>query len=648
MNKAKRNSSSDSISRRDFLNGAAISLAAGTALSPLDAVAQGVLDSSVIPPDYYPPTLQGLRGSHVGSFEVAHEMRDGKTWAVADSGEREYDLVVVGAGISGLAAAYFYRKQHGPDSRILILDNHDDFGGHAKRNELWHDGRMHLVNGGTLNVEAPSQYSTVSAGLLWELGIDRTRYFEKNRDMFSFYRDMGLSSSTFFDRESFGADKLVVGFNQKPIREAVAESSLNAKAKEDVIRLYETTRNYFPGLTAQQTRERLAHMSYEDYLLNVIECDPDVVKLFQASFHGSFVVGPDAVPAIYYRDSGFPGFAGLELEDLPPNLLAHEPGGQHGRENAQRASEGDPDMYFPDGNATITRLLVRSLIPGAVTGKDAEDIITAVVDYQMLDKPNANCRIRLNSTVTEVRHLSERQVQTSFVLDDMAYAVKSKNVVMACWNTVIPYLCPEIPAAQKQALSYGVKSPLMYCGVLVSNWRSFLNAGLSSVTAPGFTFSRTSLQASLTMGDYSTTRDPDQPIVVRMSAYFDAPGQGLNRREQHLVGRRNMLASSFDDFEYQIRDKLSRVLGPSGFDDESDILGITVNRWPHGYTYSYNPLSDPDEWAYSTTSERPAIVGRARLGRIAIANADASASPHTDGSINEAYRAVNELLDSEV
>jgi len=647
LNKNKRNKAQGHLSRRDFLNGCAVSLAAGTALSPLEAIAQGELNPSLISPDYYPPTIQGLRGSHAGSFENAHELRDGEAWQYQDSGEPEYDLVIVGAGISGLSAAYFYRKQHGPDSRILLLDNHDDFGGHAKRNEFWHDGRMHLVNGGTLNVEAPSQYSTVAAGLLWELGIDRTRYFEKNRDMFSFYRDMGLMSSTFFDRESFGADKLVVGFNRQPIRESIAQSPLNDQAKRDAIRLYESKENYFEGLSAQETREQLGHMSYEHFLLNIVKCHPDVVKLFQASFHGSFVVGPDAIPAIYFRDSGYPGFEGLTLEDLPPNLLANEPGGQHGRENAQRAGAGDPDMYFPDGNATITRLLVRSLIPGAVTGQDAEDIITAAVNYQQLDNANNDCRVRLNSTVTNVRHLNEQQVQTSYVVGGQALSVKSKNVVMACWNTVIPYLCPEIPAPQKQALAYGVKSPLMYCGVLVSNWRSFVEAGISGVTAPGFTFSRTSLQASLSMGDYSTTRNPDVPIVVRMSAYFDAPGQGLNRREQHLVGRNKMLTTSFDEFELQIRDKLSRVLGSSGFDDEKDILGITVNRWPHGYTYSYNPLSDPDEWAYSTTAQRPAVVGRQRLGRIAIANADASASPHTDGAINEAYRAVNELLDSD-
>ena len=159
------------INRRDFLNGCALSVAAGSAISPLEALAQGALNPAALPPDYYPPIKQGLRGSHEGSFEVAHDMRTGKTWDAVDAGDRTYDLVVVGGGLSGLSAAYFYRKQHGPGSKILIIDNHDDFGGHAKRNEFWHDGRMYLVNGGTLNVEAPSQYSTVAAGLLWELGI---------------------------------------------------------------------------------------------------------------------------------------------------------------------------------------------------------------------------------------------------------------------------------------------------------------------------------------------------------------------------------------------------------------------------------------------------------------------------------------------
>lgn len=635
------------ITRRDFLNGCALSLAAGTGLSPLEILAQNSPGTAALSPDYYPPTLQGLRGSHEGSFEFAHARRDGESWQSIDAGDGHYDLVVVGGGISGLAAAYFYRKQHGPQSRILILDNHDDFGGHAKRNEFWHEGRMYLVNGGTLNVEAPSQYSTVAAGLLWELGIDRTRYFEKNRDLFSFYREMGLTGSQFFDRESFGTDRLVVGYSDMPIAEAMAQSPLSDEARADVIRLYESKENYFPGLSAEETRQRLTHMSHETYLLDVVKVHPDVVKLFQSSFHGSLVVGPDAIPAIYYRDNGYPGFAGLNVEDLPPELLINEPGGQHGRENIQRARTSDPDMYFPDGNATITRLLVRSLIPEAVTGGDdgdMEDIVTAAVDYSQLDRSDKPVRVRLNSTVVNVQHQGADRVRSQYVHNGQSYLVTSDAVVLACWNTVIPHICPEIPPVQKEALAYGTKSPLVYGGALLRNWQSFVDTGISRVSAPTSFYSSLGLQGAITMGDYRAQRDPSQPIVMRFAAYFDAPGRGLNRREQHVAGRNEMLATSFDTFENNLRDQMTRVLGPAGFDDERDILGLTVNRWPHGYSYSYNPLDEPEEWAYSSTDARPCVVGRQRHGRISIANADAAASPHTDASINEAYRAVNELL----
>ena len=634
--------SRNDISRRDFLNGCALSLAAGTSLSPLDALAQELGNPAALPPDYYPPTLQGLRGSHEGSFEVAHDMRDGRAWDPVDAGEPLYDLVVVGGGLSGLSAAHFYRKRMGPGARILVLDNHDDFGGHAKRNEFWHDGRMFLVNGGTLNVEAPSQYSTVAAGLLWDLGIDRTRYFERNREMWSRYRDMGLSGGLFFDAETYGEDKLLTGYGQRPLTDLIREAPVSDEVKLDVYRLYEEKKDYLPGLDAVEKRRALSTMSYRDYVTNIVNCHPDVVNLFDTDLLGIFVTGMDAIPAIYCREMGFPGFDGLNLDEISPDQLVHEPGGQHGRENQQRAELGDPDMYFPDGNATIARLLVRSLVPDAVPGSTMDDVITSRVDYSMLDRDDNAARIRLNSTVVSVGHIADDRVETSYVLGDNAYSVVSKGVVLACWNNVIPHICTEVPDRQREALSYGSKSPLVYTGVLISNWQSFVDAGISNIKAPGGFHPSIGLQPSVHMGDYRTSIDPAEPIVVRMSTYFTEPG--LSRREQHRIGRNRMLATPFETFEMHIRDQLSRILGPTGFDHENDILGIAVNRWPHGYTYSYNPLFDPPEWAFTTTAERPAIIGRQQIGRITIANADAAASPHTDAAINEAYRAVEELL----
>lgn len=630
----------NSISRRDFLNGCALGAAAGATICPAEAIAQGLVDERSLPADYYPPTRLGMRGSHDGSFEFAHAMRDGQTWRTSDAGDGNYDLVVVGGGISGLAAAYFYRKRHGPDARILIIDNHDDFGGHAKRNEFWHDGRMYLVNGGTLNVEAPSQYSTVAAGLLWELGIDRTRYFERNAKMFSRYADMGMSSGFFFDRETFGDDRLVAGYSKIPASEYAAQSPFSDDVKRDMVRLYEGRQDYLPGLSPAEKRRKLAHMSYSDYVINVVKCHPDVIKLFDPQ--GLLVTSIDSVPAIYCREMGYPGFDGLGLEEISPDQLYSEPGGQHGRENDARAESGDPDMYFPDGNATITRLLVRALIPDAVPGESMDDVVTARVDYSRLDRPENKVRIRLNSSVVNVRNVGGGRTQADYVNNGNAHSVTGNGTVLACWNTVIPYLCAEIPDAQKEALSFGDKAPLVYTNVLLSNWRSLVDAKVSYVTAPGSFHQGLGLQASLEMGDYSTSQSPDDPIVLRMSSYFYSPG--MSRREQHRVGRDQLLNTSFDTFEHNIRDQLSRIFGPTGFSDSRDILGIIVNRWPHGYTYSYNSLFEPDEWAFTSSPERPAIKGRKPVGRITIANADAAASPHTDAAINEAYRAVSELF----
>jgi spermidine dehydrogenase len=632
------------ISRRDFVNGCALSLAAGTSVSPLDALAQDLLDPAALPPDYYPPTAQGMRGSHDGSFEVAHEARDGRTWNAVDAGDPTYDLVVVGGGLSGLSAAHFYRKQAGPDARILIIENHDDFGGHARRNEFWHDGRMQLVNGGTLNVEAPSQYSAIAAGLLWDLGVDRQRYFEKNGEMWSRYRDMGLRRGLFYDEETFGEDRLVVGYGDLPIGDLMRQAPVSDEVMLDALRLYEEKKDYLPGLNAAEKRQTLTTMSYRDFVINIVGCHPDVMHLFDTTQLGYFVTAMDAVPAIFCRDMGYPGFDGMQIDDLPPNLLAGEAGGAHGRENQARADAGDPDMYFPDGNATLARLLVRSLVPGSAEGSTMEDIVTARMHYDQLDRDSNKVRIRLNSTVIDVANTGTDRVETTYVVGGDAYKVRSRDVVLACWNTVIPHICREVSPAQGQALAYGSKSPLVYTGVMLSNWQSWVDAGVSSVRAPGGFHPSIGLPPSLEMGDYQTSRDPAEPIVVRMSTYFYEPGH--SRREQHRIGRNRMLATPFSTFEHHIRDQLSRILGPTGFDDERDILGIAVNRWPHGYAYSYNPLFDPEEWAYTTTDERPCVIGRQRIGRIAIANSDAAGSSHTDAAINEAHRAVNELLDA--
>ncbi|MQA92746.1 MAG: FAD-dependent oxidoreductase, partial [Gemmatimonas sp.] len=636
------------ISRRDFLNGMSLAIG-GSLLGACSTDVPGVISRPG--PGYYPPTLTGMRGSHDGSFEVAHQLRDGSLGPLLaqplETGE-VYDLAVVGGGISGLSAAYFFRRAAAPDARMIVLDNHDDFGGHAKRNEFHHDGQMFLLNGGTMELEAPSQYSAEAQQMLRELGVDRQRFYQSIEPYRDHYRTRGMGSATFFDRETFGADRLITGYNQRPWKEFLADAPLAPKAKEDVVRLYEAEIDYMPDLGDAEKKERLARMSYRDFLLGPAGCHEDVAKFLNARSHGLFCMGIDAVPAYYAWNMHYPGFSGMKLVPLVPEHLIDEPGGQHGRENPDRADEGDPTLHFPDGNATVARLLVRSLIPASAPGSTMEDIVTARVEYGRLDEADSTARIRLNSTVVQVRQGADSAedgatVEVMYIRNGRAERVRARNVVLACWNYVIPHIVPQLPAPQKEALGYGIKAPIVYTSVLLRNWEAFERLGVSNVYAPGSYHSSFNLEDPVYVGDYQPPLEPTDPAMVHMVRTPCAPG--LPRKEQHIAGRNDLLTTPFETFEQNIRDQLARTLSGGGFDPAGDILAITVNRWPHGYTYNYNSLYDPVEWALGTPDDRAFVVGRQRFGRITIANADASGSSHTDGAINEAYRAVNELLD---
>jgi len=218
------------------------------------------------------------------------------------------------------------------------------------------------------------------------------------------------------------------------------------------------------------------------------------------------------------------------------------------------------------------------------------------------------------------------------------FTARGKSAVMACWNMMIPYLCPEFPEKQKEALHYGVKIPLVYTSVALRNWKSFQNLGVSRISTPGMYHHEVNLDLPVNIGAYRSPKTPDEPILVRMERMPCVPG--LPERDQHRAGRGDLLSTSFETFERSIRDQLGRVLGPGGFDPARDIDAITVNRWPHGYAYEYNYLFDP-EWP---TGQSPCEIARKPFGRIAIANSDASAAAYTDTAIDQAHRAVQELL----
>jgi spermidine dehydrogenase len=636
------------ITRRDFLNGVAVGVGgaiAGTWMSGFAWAEEASASSAQDVPGYYPPTRTGMRGSHPGAFETAHTVRDGnfreKAGKPVESGEM-YDLVIVGGGISGLAAAYFYRKQAGPSARILILDNHDDFGGHAKRNEFRPGGRLLLTNGGTVSIESPFPYSKVAAGLMTELGIDPPA-MEKKYASSPETRDLG--SGYFFDKETFGTERLVTGapgraFGRQPASSGkwapfLAKTPLSAQAQEGIVRIQEGKDDYMAGASQEEKKSRLTRMSYKDFLLNVVKVHADVIPFYQSRTHALYGIGIDAVPSLDCWALGFPGFQGMGLDWVPSKGLTFTAMGAVTPQEEYR-------FHFPDGNASIARMLVRSLVPGSAPGSTPEDIVTATMDYSRLDKKGSAVRIRLNSTAVAVRHagnpVAAKEAEVLYGREEKVYSVRAKGVVLACWNMMIPYICPDLPTEQKEALRYGVKVPLVYSVVQLRNWNAFRKLGIRNVSCPGMYHSSINLDQGPSIGGYKPSASPDEPILVHMLRTPCQPG--LPARDQQRVGHYDLLTTSFETFERNIRDQLARVLGDGGFDPASDIEAITVNRWPHGYAYEYNPLWDPD-WP---EGKRPCDIARKRFGRITIANSDAAAAAYTDQAIDQGYRAVQELL----
>ena len=611
-----------SISRRDFLNGAALTIAAG--LTPAAQIAAQ--------PVRYPPALTGLRGQHAGSFETAHAQAYDRTRFPLDRAavEERYDLVVVGAGISGLAAAWFYRRAAGPTARILVLDNHDDFGGHARRNEFTLDGRLLLGYGGSESIDSPgTNYSEVAKALLRELGVDTAR-FESAFDR-TFYSSLGLARGVFFSREAFGRDLLVPGepasggadertrglANARPLGEFIAAFPIAPESKAQLRTLYDAARDPLVGRSIEQKREILKSTNYRDYLIRFCGCSEEVANCFQGRTLGFFGLGCDAVPAADARDLGYPGFEGLGLP--------------------ARSGPREPYIYhFPDGNASLARLLVRSLLPDVAPGHTMEDVVLAPFDYGRLDRDGQNVRIRLDATCIDVRNTGDA-VLVGYVRAGVTRRVAARHAVLACFHMMIPHIMPELPSAQRDALARNVKTPLVYTNVLTRNWQPWARLGVHDISAPMSFHTRVKLDFPVNLGGYRHPGDPSEPMCLHLVHVPGAPNQGLDARTQFRIGQRKLFETTFADFEARIRDELDRMLGPGGFASARDIAAITVNRWPHGYGYVANSLFDGDD--YGNVLEQ----ARQRVGGVAIANSDAGGDAYAHLAIDQAARAVREL-----
>jgi spermidine dehydrogenase len=607
------------IRRRDFVQ--KTMLTAGSLLLPLSCSTDANIRVGAHQAEIYPPVRTGMRGSHPRSFEVAHALaREGIRFDPEIDFDDPYDLVVVGGGISGLTAAYQYRKRFGDQSRILILDNHDDFGGHAKRNEFHQEGTMRLSWGGTMNLEYLSFDSTVLA-FLAELGI----YPDQLNDQLKF-NYTGDRPAIWFDAESFGRNVLVPGFSMSDRNldnlDAIDKFPISESAREALKEFYSADRDILQGLDEAEIDEVLHKTSYTEFLSRYAGLPDEAIEVFIKATDGYFGVQTHSLSVAEAMHAWLPG----------AHLLGNLAGRMAGFEASEKVA------MFPDGNASIARLLVQSLIPEVAQGIDVNNVATASFDYSVLDRANSQVSVRLEATVVNVANDDDR-VAVTYVKSAKVLRVHTRHCVLACYHAMIPHICPDLPEHQKEAQRYQVKHPMLLTNVLVRNSEAFEKLNISGVYCPGRMHAKVWKITGVNTAGYQTDDLAGSVVPLMLWGTVAPPVREVHIHDQLRAARETLLSLSFEDFEREVRIVLDGILGPAGFDVREDILAITVNRWPHGYAYGYLDLWDP-KWE---KGQAPHEIARQPFGNIVIANSDAAASAYTQAAIMEAIRAVDEL-----
>ncbi|MDG1308319.1 MAG: NAD(P)-binding protein [Porticoccaceae bacterium] len=627
------------ITRRDFLNGVAIG-AGASLLMPGQLIAQpaGSIAAKKSPGDYYPPTLTGMRGSHEGSYEVAHALAwNGQKPSSYEELDEHYDLIVVGAGQSGLAAAWYYRKKMGPTAKILLLDNHDDFGGHAKRNEFHQDGNMVLGLGGAQNIEPMSSYSAMGIELLEDIGIDEQALAAMAVNTPDDYMlggkiraNNGMTIPTLEGHKTLSGNWLGFFHGGQGYGAAVKELPIPEEEQAKLIAFFGGDRDFLDDLSLLEQYRYVKSVSYNQFLTERVGLAEETLPILGAFTR--VLLGP-AGWNLTVLEALSVGCPGLKAMGWLTNRLSDLAG-------AFVLGDAPVAYIFPDGNASVARLLVHKLIPNVAPAmKGFEDVAISNFNYEALDLDDNSTRLRLNSTVVGVKETALNHVRVDYVEKGQPFSISADHCILACYNGLIPHLCPEMSDQQKEGLSYGVKVPFVYANVLLKNGRAFAGLDTTFTQCPYDPFQWVSAAPTVTSGGYQPPQSPDRPMAAFMMASpTPADIKGMPARELFRLGRHKIYGTPFKDYEQQIRDQLQGMLGQYGFNHETDITAITVNRIPHGYAYSYLGLDDPD-W---DEGHAPHEIGRAQFGRISIANSDSEAMPLMQAAFDAAWRAVQE------
>jgi spermidine dehydrogenase len=573
-------------------------------------------------------------GDTLDVLTAGHKMRDGAYSPLpadtVDTGET-YDCVIVGGGISGLAAALFFQRQAGPGKSCLIIENHPIFGGEAKQNEFEVDGKRLIAHQGSAIYLVPYPHSFIarfyeSIGLrtpklqyqTWkgpgqEMTLGRTPYDAA-----------GLSHGQygFWFGAKFGQTPGM--WLLDPVGKKMQGAPIPENSRKELERWFSgkaASASKFepPKYEGDETSRGLDAISLEQHYMERYGLSQETIRTFLSPVEGGGSgLGPDALSAYC---------------DYAADLLHPFDGGS-----------GETVQMFPGGNTTIARLLVKTLIPASIEGpQTVEAVSRSPVKLPTLDSPGEPARIRLSSTVVSLRHDGDPakadSLSIAYAKDGKVYRVKARSAVMAGGSWTTKHIVADLPAEHRNAYARFYRSPCMMANVALRNWRFLHKMGISGCRWFEGVGNYMDVRRQAVVGAGDATISPDSPVVLSVKVLYSYPG--LSTEEQGHRGRAEMLGTSFRDYELRIREQFTAMFGAAGFDAGRDIAGIVLNRWGHAYL---NPQPGFFFGAEGKPAPRETLRG-APFGRIAFANTDLAGAMDHRYSILEAHRAVNQLLD---
>ena len=542
-----------------------------------------------------------------------------------------YDCVIIGGGISGLAAALFFQRDAGPGMKCLIIENHSIFGGEAKQNEFLVDGKRLIAHQGSAIYQIQYPHSFL-AGFYESIGLRAPKL--------TYQKWAGPDPEFPLSNTPYEATGLQHGqygfwfgakFNQKPgiwlmdpLGKNLEGAPVANAARLEWLQWLQgkpvgDKKFEHPKVEGDAISRYLDSITLEQHYMERFGLSRETVRTFLSPVEGGGSgLGPDALSA--YSDYAF--------EMLHP--LPEEDGGS--------------DQMFPGGNATIARLMLKSLIPTAIEGPHSvEGVCQNRVDFSALDAAGTAVRVRLTSTVVQVEHEGEPgkadTVLIAYSKQGKLYRVRARSVVMAggCWTT--KHIVKDLPQDQSEAYAQFYRSPCMMMNVAVRNWRFLYKMGMSGCRWFEGVGNYMEVRKLALTGLESPTIGPDSPIVLSLKVLYSYPGSSTE--QQGHRGRAEMLRTSFKDYERQVREQFNEMFARGGFDVRRDIAGIILNRWGHAYL-------SPQPGFFFGRDGQPApreILRRAPFGRVAFANTDLAGAMDHRYSILEAKRAVGQLLD---